>query len=55
MSKNYEKIKNYYDKGLWSKTRVKNMVIKGVITAEEYKLIVGEYVGDISMGGGYSR
>lgn len=55
MSKNYEKIKNYYDKGLWSKTRVKNMVVKGIITADEYQLIVGEDVGDISTGGGYSR
>ena len=38
----FEKIKTYYDSGLWSKERVRNMVVKGVITAEEYKKIVKE-------------
>lgn len=42
MSKMYDKIKDYYDRGLWSKTRVRNMVIKGVITEDEYQLIVGK-------------
>ena len=42
MSKNFEKIKGYYESGLWSKARVKNMVAKGIITKEEYKEIVGE-------------
>lgn len=42
MSKMYEKIKAYYDSGLWNKTRVYNMVDKGVITEEEYQLITGE-------------
>lgn len=42
MSKMYDKIKDYYDRGLWSKARVRNMVLKGVITEEEYQLIVGE-------------
>ena len=42
MSDWYEKIKSYYDKGLWSKTMVKNAAVKGKITAEEYKLITGE-------------
>lgn len=37
-----EKIKGYYDKGLWSKDMVKNSVVKGKITAEEHKLITGE-------------
>ena len=37
-----EKIKSYYDSGLWSINRVKNMVIKGIITEEEYKEITGE-------------
>ena len=40
MSKMYEKIKKYYDTGLWSEERVRNMVIKGIITEEEYKKIV---------------
>ena len=42
MSKMYEKIKKYYDTGLWSEERVRNMVVKGVITEEEYASIVGE-------------
>ena len=37
----FEKIKAYYDQGLWSKDRVKNVVGK-VITATEYKKITGE-------------
>ena len=42
MSNNFIKIKEFYDTGLWNKTRVNNMVIKGVITQEEYMDIVGE-------------
>lgn len=42
MSKNYIKIKQYYDSGLWNKVRVKNMVVNGIITEDEYKDIVGE-------------
>ena len=42
MSKMFEKIKTYYDNGLWSKARVWNMVFKGVITEEEYEMITGE-------------
>lgn len=42
MSKKYELVKEYYDNGLWNLTRVRNAVIKGWITAEEYELIVGE-------------
>ena len=38
----FEKIKTYYDSGLWSKERVRNMVVKGIMTAEEYKEIVKE-------------
>lgn len=46
MSKMYEKIKEYYNTGLWSEERVRNMVIKGIITEEEYASIVGkEYEG----------
>ena len=37
----FEKVKMYYDKGLWSKERVYNVVGK-VITAEEYEEITGE-------------
>ena len=42
MSKMYEKIKEYYNAGLWSEERVRNMVIKGIITEEEYASIVGK-------------
>lgn len=41
MSKHYEKVKGYYDKNLWSKTRVYNAVGKW-ITAAEYEEITGE-------------
>jgi uncharacterized XkdX family phage protein len=41
-SKNYEKVKNYYDSGLWTVAMVKNAVVKGWITEEEYKEITGE-------------
>ena len=42
MSKMYEKIKEYYNTGLWSEVRVRNMVVKGIITEEEYKVIIGK-------------
>lgn len=35
-------IKTYYDTGLWSKSRVYNMVDKNIITAEEYQMITAE-------------
>lgn len=41
-SKNYEKVKRYYDNGLWTKNMVANAVKKGWITAEEYQEITGE-------------
>lgn len=41
MSKNFEKVKGYYEKGLWSKTRVHNAVGKW-INEEEYQEITGE-------------
>lgn len=37
----FEKIKLYYDRGLWSKERVWNVVGK-VLTETEYEEIVGE-------------
>lgn len=42
MSKQFDKIKTYYDTGLWNKARVKNMVDKNIITKKEYKAITGE-------------
>ena len=42
MSKMYERIKSYYDSGLWNEIRVRNMVIKSIITEEEFEQIVGK-------------
>lgn len=41
MSKHFEKVKSYYDSGLWDEIRVRNAVVKGWITAEEYEEITG--------------
>lgn len=41
-SEKYELVKGYYEAGLWKKKAVKNAVVKGWITAEEYEEIVGE-------------
>jgi len=38
----FEKIKKYYDRGLWNKTMVRNAVVKGKITPEQYEMIVHE-------------
>ena len=46
MSKMYEKIKEYYNAGLWSEERVRNMVVKGVITEEEFYDITGEFYNE---------
>ena len=40
-SKNFEKVKKYYDEGVWDIHRVYNAVGRW-ITAEEYKEITGE-------------
>lgn len=42
MSKNYNKVKLYYDRGVWDVARVKNAVEKNWITAEEFKEITGQ-------------
>jgi hypothetical protein len=41
VSKNFEKVKTYYNNGIWSKKRVYNAVGKW-ITNKEYKEITGE-------------
>ena len=46
MSKMYEKIKEYYNTGLWSEERVRNMVVKGIITEEEFYDITGEFYNE---------
>lgn len=37
-----EKVKKYYELGLWSKGRLRNAVMKGALTREEYVGITGE-------------
>ena len=38
----FETIKKYFDKGLWTEAMVGNAVGKGKITAGEYETITGE-------------
>ena len=38
----FEKIKYFYQKGLWTKEKVHNAVVKGIITEEQYIQIVGD-------------
>ena len=42
MSSMFEKIKNYYETGRWNKKMVRNAVVMGRITEEEYTMITGE-------------
>ena len=41
-SKNFNKVKRFYDRKLWSKFAVHNAVVHNWITEEEYKDITGE-------------
>ena len=44
-SAKYNTVKNFFDKGLWNKNRVRNAVTKGWVTEEEYDMIInGEAV-----------
>ena len=38
----FEKVKKYYNAGLWDKARVRNAVEKQWITEAEYQEIIGE-------------
>jgi uncharacterized XkdX family phage protein len=38
----FDRIKDLYERGLWTKAWVRNAVVKGKITAEEYAVITGE-------------
>ena len=42
MSAKFEKVKKYYESGLWNLTMVRNAVKKSWITEEEYREITGE-------------
>jgi hypothetical protein len=41
-SKYFDKVKNYYDKGLWGVNKLREAVVKGWITEEEYMEIIGD-------------
>ena len=38
----FEKIKKWFNMGLWSETMVRNAVVKGVITQDEASLILNK-------------
>lgn len=37
----YDKVKDYFEKGLWSIERVRNAVVKKWITEDEFEKITG--------------
>lgn len=41
-SPKFNKVKRYYETGMWNKTMVRNAVIKRWITALEFEEITGE-------------
>lgn len=41
-SNKYEVVKDYYDRRLWTALAVRNAVVKGWITDDEYEMIVGK-------------
>ena len=41
MSSKFEKVKSYYERGLWDIFRVRNAVVKNWITPAEFEEITG--------------
>jgi len=41
MSEKFEKVKKFFDLGMWTEQQVRNAVAKGWITAKEFKAITG--------------
>lgn len=41
-SKNYNKVKRWYDMGMWNEARIRNAVKMGWITKEEFTEIAGQ-------------
>lgn len=41
-SEKFGKVKNYYDRGLWTLGMVRNAVVKNWISAPEFEEITGE-------------
>lgn len=44
-SRYFQKVKHYWQTGLWQETRVRNAVVKGWITEQEYTEITGTPYG----------
>ena len=44
----FDKIKKWYNQGLWTADMVRNAVAKGVLTPEQFKEITGEQYADVS-------
>ena len=42
MSKKYKQIEYWYKTGMWTIDQVRNAVVKGWITADEFVMITGE-------------
>ena len=42
MKTKFEKVKDFYERELWNISRVRNAVVKGWITAEEFETITGQ-------------
>ena len=42
MSEKFNEVKNFYVLEVWSEKKVRNAVVKGWITAEEFKLITSK-------------
>lgn len=38
----FEKIRKYYESGVWDEQRVRNAVVKGAITPEQFTEITGK-------------
>ena len=38
----FEKIKKYYEQGLWDEQRVREAVARGILTPEQFKEITGK-------------
>lgn len=40
-SRKFEKVRTFFESGLWDVRRVRNAVVKGWITEQEYETITG--------------
>lgn len=47
MNSKFEKYKAWYEAGMWTKKMLRNVVVKGALTPEEYELITGDPYEDV--------